>query len=93
MTAQGNILFIVCQPCQEANEADFGIKVAGRTNIGWYAQEAPTKVLNAWFGKHRNCAGRGHPDHFVLAHMSERDHDQDRIKATVQDTINGTLNG
>lgn len=76
MTQKGNILFLVCKPCEEAKEADFGVKLAGRTQIGWYAHLVPGKQLDAWLSKHRNCAGRGKPDHFVLAHSFTPNYDQ-----------------
>jgi len=76
VTQKGNILFLVCKPCEEAKEADFGVKLAGRTQIGWYAHLVPGKQLDAWLSKHRNCAGRGKPDHFVLAHSFTPNYDQ-----------------
>lgn len=82
--AQGNLLFIVCKPCEEANEDDFGFKLAVRSRIGWFEQMGPTKELNKWFGKHAKCGGRCNPDHFVLAHAFDRNHDQSALQATVQ---------
>lgn len=78
--SKGNILFLVCKPCEEAKEADFGVKLAGRTQIGWYEHMVPGKQLDVWLNKHRNCAGRGKPDHFVLAHSYIPNHDQAEIE-------------
>jgi hypothetical protein len=84
---KGNILFLVCKPCEQANEKDFGVKLAGRTQISWYEHLVPTKQLDAWFQKHRKCGGRTDPDHFVLAHSYPRNHDQDVLKATVHQAV------
>lgn len=81
MSQNGNILFLVCKPCEEANEPDFGVKLAGRSQIGWYEHMVPTKQFDAWLNKHRNCAGRGKPDHFVLAHAQAQNHDQAALEA------------
>lgn len=78
--SQGNILFLVCKPCEEAKEADFGVKLAGRTQIGWYEHLVPTKQFDAWLNKHRRCGGRGKPDHFVLAHSFTPNHDQAELE-------------
>ncbi len=82
--ANGNILFLVCSPCEKANQADFGVKLAGRTQRSWYEHMVPPKQLDAWLQKHRNCGGRLNPDHFVLAHSYERNHDQEVLKAVVK---------
>ena len=81
---QGNLLYVVCQPCEKANETDFGIKLAVRSRIGWYEQMAPMKALNAWFAKHAKCGGRCNPDHFMLGHGFERNHDQSALEAAVK---------
>ena len=60
-------------------QQDFGFKLAKRGIIGHYDVFGPalaTKNLQAWLSKHSGCAGKGHPDHFVLAHMHERNADQ-----------------
>jgi hypothetical protein len=72
----GNALFLVCVPCEKANEADYGVRLAERTKIGWYEPSAPSREFSAWLSKHRRCAGSNHPDHFMLAHLKDRDHDQ-----------------
>lgn len=75
----GNILFLVCGPCEKANKPDFGFKLAKREIIGHYDVFGPalaTKNLQAWLGKHAGCAGKGHPDHFALAHLSKMNSDQ-----------------
>jgi hypothetical protein len=79
----GNFLLLVCAPCGEAKEYDFGFKLAKRGLIGAYDVFGPalaTKNLQAWLRKHAGCAGKGHPDHFVLAHIYQRDHDQPKPK-------------
>lgn len=81
---EGNVLFLICQPCEKAGEADFGVKLAARTKISWYGHLVPLKQFDKWLEKHRNCAGRGHPDHFMLAHQFERDHDQEALQGAVK---------
>lgn len=78
--SKGNILFLVCKSCEEAHERDFGVKLAGRSQIGWYEHMVPDKQLDAWLNQHRNCAGRGKPDHFVLAHSYPPNHDQAELE-------------
>jgi len=85
--SEGNILFLVCQPCEQAKEKDFGVKLAGRTRIGYYDPMVPPKQLAAWFMKHAKCGGRTNPDHYVLAHSFPRDHDQTSLKAVVHDAV------
>jgi hypothetical protein len=85
--SEGNILFLVCKPCEEANQPDFGVKLAARTRIGYYDPMVPPKELAKWFMKHAKCAGRTSPDHYQLAHMFERDHDQQSLKAVVHDAV------
>jgi hypothetical protein len=72
----GNTLFLVCGPCCDANEADFGIKLATRNQMDWYQHEVPTKQFDAWLANHRKCGPRGMPDHFKLAHLYAQNHDQ-----------------
>ena len=75
----GNAIYIVCEPCRKSNESDFGFKLAHRQVIGGYEPFGPakqTEQLANWFKKHRLCAGKEHPDHFLLAHVAQRDHDQ-----------------
>ena len=81
---EGNILFLVCTPCEKAGAKDFGVKLAGRTQRSWYEHMVPGKQLDAWFHKHSKCGGRCNPDHFVLAHSFTRNHDQDSLKAAVK---------
>jgi hypothetical protein len=85
---EGNILFLVCQPCEKTGEDDYGVKIAGRTRIGFYDPMCPPKELSKWFMKHAKCAGRTNPDHFVLAHLQERDHDQKSLQAVVHEAVN-----
>lgn len=81
---EGNALFLICQPCQETDEPDYGVKLAARTERSWYAHEVPGKQLDQWLEKHRHCAGRGKPDHFVLGHRFNRNHDQDALAPAVK---------
>jgi len=74
--SEGNTLYLVCWPCHEAEEADFGVKLASRDRIGFYTHDAPSKTLDAWMSLHRKCGGRNHPDHFRIAHLHNPDHDQ-----------------
>ena len=86
----GNSLFLICQPCAQAKAEDYGVKLASRTQVSWYIHEAPPKQLDAWLYQHRNCAGRGHPDHFQLGLLAERDYDQqidEAVKAAVSSKI------
>ena len=76
VNSAGNILFLVCSPCEKAKEKDFGVKIGGRTRIGWYEPIVPDGQLAKWFAKHSRCGGRANPDHFVLAHSYTRNHDQ-----------------
>lgn len=82
--AQGNFLILICKPCQQANEKDYGAKLAVRSRIGWYEQMIPQTQLDKWLAKHAKCAGRGHPDHFVLGLRFEADHDQQSLQAAVK---------
>ena len=81
---KGQICWLVCKPCEQTNEKDFGFKLIGRSRIGWFSQLAPTGQLDKWLMKHGKCGGRGHPDHFVLAMSFPADHDQPKPKPIVQ---------
>ena len=72
----GNALVLVCQPCEQADEPDFGVRMAERSEVGWYEHSVPTKQFDAWLAKHRKCGGRNNPDHFILAHLHGRNADQ-----------------
>lgn len=85
--SEGNILFLVCTPCEQGGEKDFGVKLAVRSHIGYYEPLVPSKDLAKWFMKHAKCAGRTNPDHYQLAHLFERDHDQDSLKAVVHAAV------
>lgn len=85
--SEGNILFLVCQACEKANEPDFGVKLAGRTRIGYYDPMVPPKELAKWFMKHAKCGGRTNPDHYQLAHLLARNHDQESLKAAVHTAL------
>jgi hypothetical protein len=74
--ANGNSLFLVCVPCEQADEPDYGVLMAERSHIGWYEHRVPTKQFDAWLAKHRKCGGRNNPDHFALAHLRGRNADQ-----------------
>lgn len=82
--SEGNILFLVCKPCEEAKSTDFGVKLAERSTRGWYEHLVPTKQLDAWLQIHSRCGGRTGPDHFCLAHLHPRNHDQDQLEAAVK---------
>ena len=57
----GNALFLVCQPCEQADEPDFGVRMAERSEVGWYEHSVPTKQFDAWLAKHRKCGGPQQP--------------------------------
>lgn len=80
LCATGNELFLVCSPCEKNSEKDFGVKLASRSARGWYQHEIPTKQFDSWLQAHSKCGGRGHPDHFVLAHRFVKDSDQIKDK-------------
>ncbi len=82
--SKGNILFLVCGPCQQKDEPDFGVKMAGRTQRGFYAAMVPEKQFTNWLQKHSKCGGRTHPDHFKLGYLSPQDHDQSELEAAVK---------
>jgi hypothetical protein len=83
MSDNGNVLFLVCKPCQEAGESDFGVKIAGRTQRGYYGALVPPNQLNNWFSQHSKCAGRTHPDHFNLGYLQPQNADQSELEAAV----------
>jgi hypothetical protein len=80
----GNILFLVCGPCEKANKPDFGAKVAGRLPRGYYEHLIPTKQLDNWFARHAKCGGRTNPDHFKLGYSYTLNHDQKELEAAVK---------
>ena len=84
----GNALFLVCKPCEEADELDFGVRLAERTQIGWYEHRVPGKQLDAWLAKHRKCGGS--PDHFVLGHLHAPNGDQ-LERSPIAKAINGAM--
>lgn len=82
--SKGNILFLVCRPCEQANKSDYGVKLAGRTQRGYYEHLVPIKQFDAWLMKHRQCGGRTNPDHFCLAMSFQANHDQSELEAAVK---------
>lgn len=82
--SKGNILFLVCGPCRQKDEADFGVTIAGRTERGYYAAMVPEKQFNNWLSKHAKCGGRTNPDHFKLGYLSLQNHDQSELEAAVK---------
>jgi hypothetical protein len=85
--SEGNILFMICQPCEQANQPDFGVKLAERSRIGFYEPLVPPKEFAKWLMKHARCGGRTNPDHFQLAHLFERNSDQRDLKAVVHNAV------
>jgi hypothetical protein len=81
---QGNVLFLICSPCEQANEKDFGIKLAARSHRGYYEHQIPSKQMDGWLMLHRACAGRTGPDHFKLALRFEANHDQANLETAVK---------
>ena len=81
---KGNVIFLVCDPCQKAGEQDFGAKIAGRTQRGYYAAMIPGKQLNNWLAKHAKCGGRTNPDHFRLGYNQVQNADQSELEAAVK---------
>jgi hypothetical protein len=82
-TNTGNFIFIVCLPCREAKEFDYGFRLAERGLIGYYHVFGPalaTKNLEAWVQKHSGCAGKGYPDHFGFAYLNCANSDQPKPK-------------
>lgn len=82
--SNGNVLFLVCKPCQEANAADFGVKLAGRSQRSYYQAMVPTKQLNNWLTQHAKCGGRTNPDHFNLGYLQPQNADQSELEAAVK---------
>lgn len=85
--SEGNVLFLVCQPCEQARNADFGVKLAERSRVGFYDPLVPPKDFAKWLMKHSKCGGRTNPDHFQLGHLYERNADQHDLKAVVRDAV------
>jgi hypothetical protein len=77
----GNALFLVCRTCSDRNEAEFGVRLAERTLVGWYDPVVPPKQFKNWLAKHAKCGGRGNPDHFQLAMLFTANHDQGKLMA------------
>lgn len=84
MSGNGNTLFLVCKPCQEKGENDFGVKLAGRSQRSYYVNIVPTKEFNAWLAKHSRCGGRTNPDHFNLGYLQTPNADQSELQAAVK---------
>lgn len=82
--SQGNILFLVCKPCEMQKNTDFGVKIAGRTQRSYYEHMAPIAQFDAWLRKHAKCGGRTNPDHFQLGYLSAHNHDQNELEAAVK---------
>ena len=82
--SQGNILFLICRPCEQAKQPDFGVKLAGRTQRGYYSHLVPSKQLDNWLMQHRQCGGRTGPDHFQLGYLAPHNHDQSELAAAVK---------
>ena len=82
--SEGNVLFLVCTPCSEANQPDFGVKIAIRSRVGFYEHCVPDKQFDTWLMKHAKCGGRAQPDHYQLAHQFDRNHDQQKVKDAVK---------
>lgn len=87
MSGNGNVLFLVCKPCQEKGEADFGVKLAGRTQRSYYASMVPPKQFNNWLNQHAKCGGRTNPDHFHLGYLQTQNSDQSELEAAVKMAI------
>lgn len=81
---QGNLMILVCKPCQQAGEKDFGVKLAVRSRIGWYEHLVPSKQFDNWLAHHAKCGGRTNPDHFGLGYSFGLDHDQSALEASVK---------
>lgn len=69
-------MYVVCIPCYDAQEKDHGAMIGGRTRIGYYESQIPNKQLDSWFMKHSKCGGRANPDHFTIAYLEPKNHDQ-----------------
>lgn len=78
----GNALFLVCVPCSDSNQKDYGVRLGERSRVGYYESSVPNKQLDNWFMKHAKCGGRANPDHFKLAMLLNPNHDQQvKLKA------------
>jgi hypothetical protein len=89
----GNSLYLVCAPCSESNQKDYGFKLAERGIIGAYQVFGPkihTEQFSQWLSKHRLCAGKTHPDHFKLAHLIAPDSDQPKRPMLSLKRVDGT---
>lgn len=84
MSENGNFIFLICKPCEQAGENDFGVKLAVRSQIGWYEHLVPPKQFDNWLTQHSKCGGRTNPDHFGLAYLKPHNHDQADLKAAVK---------
>ena len=71
----GNNIWIVCKPCSDANEKDFGVCLAQRPSNGFYEHLSSTPNLDKWLWNHRNCGGKIDPDHFKLGYGKQQNHD------------------
>lgn len=80
----GNVIFLVCKPCQQAGEEDFGVKICGRTQRSYYAAMVPNKQLDNWLRQHSKCGGRTNPDHFHLGYLQAQNADQSELEAAVK---------
>jgi hypothetical protein len=79
----GNSLYLICTPCENIEEKDFGFKLAERGIIGAYEVFGPaahTAQFTSWLKKHQRCGGKGNPDHFSLGHRFARNEDQPGAK-------------
>jgi hypothetical protein len=83
----GNYMVLVCKPCQQAGEDDFGLKLAVRTKLGYYEAFAPIKEADKWYAHHRKCGKRGEPDHFALGYSHGQNHDQRELESTVREIL------
>lgn len=77
--SEGNILFLVCQPCSESGEKDFGIKLAERSRVGFYEPTTPEAQFTVWLQKHGRC-GKKNVDHFKLGYLRPQNEDQVNLK-------------
>jgi hypothetical protein len=81
---KGNVLFVVCTPCEQKHEEDYGVKIAIRSRVGFYEPHTPANEQAKWFAKHAKCGGRANPDHFQLAHLFARNADQEAVPEAVK---------
>jgi hypothetical protein len=80
----GNVIFLVCKPCQQTGEKDFGVKLAGRSQRSWYTHMVPSKQFDNWLHQHARCGGRTNPDHFQLGYLQVQNADQADIETAVK---------